>query len=572
MQRRKRTIAPSGMRMAALAAMMFVTQALVACGGDDDGSGTTGAPALTAQESCAALQGFKVEASAIGKPTSGALVQTTTLVAADASNNIDGEYCAVTGIIFPATAGAPTMQFRVNLPTQWNGKALQWGGGGFDGSLIAAVGRLPGQPKGSASPLARGFLTLGGDGGHKAVSAMDGSFALNDEALMNFGQLSVKKTHDVSMAIIGQRYGTTPKRFYFFGSSQGGHEALDAAARYGADYDGVIAHYPAYNVQLLHEASLHVGRVMYANGGAGWISNAKRQLLVNAVYAACDSLDGLTDGLVGNVPACNTAFTMDTVKATLRCLDGTDTGDGCLSDAQIAAVEKISSPFDLGFPLAGQQVFARWPLLEGATFPALGNVPGSGLGMSPVPAFAATYPGVGFLYAIGSVHARYFIARDPLLDPMTYDPANYKERLQQVAEITDVTQQSLEPFRARGGKLVLVHGAMDSLISPHNSVDYYNRQVQALGQSSVDDFIRFYMIPGFDHGWGPYNLGYDGLTVLDDWVERGAAPETVVSMDNNAADPATARTRPMCRWPQYPRFTGAAGSENSADGFTCTAP
>jgi feruloyl esterase len=80
------------------------------------------------------------------------------------------------------------------------------------------------------------------------------------------------------------------------------------------------------------------------------------------------------------------------------------------------------------------------------------------------------------------------------------------------------------------------------------------------------------MIPGFDHGSGRYNLGYGGLTVLDDWVEKGQTPETIASIDNNATDPVDARSRPMCRWPTWPRFTGAVGSENSGASYTCTAP
>ena len=58
------------------------------------------------------------------------------------------------------------------------------------------------------------------------------------------------------MAVIKKAYGRAPERFYFIGGSQGGHEALDAAARYPRDYDGVVAHYPAYNVTLLHLGSL----------------------------------------------------------------------------------------------------------------------------------------------------------------------------------------------------------------------------------------------------------------------------------------------------------------------------
>lgn len=148
------------------------------------------------------------------------------------------------------------------------------------------------------------------------------------------------------MQIIRQRYAAAPRRFYFIGGSQGGHEALDAAARYAADYDGVIANYPAYNITLLQQASLNVGRALYDHGGAGWINPAKKKMIVDAVYAACDGLDGLVDGTIANVRGCNAAFNVDTVRQKLRCAGGADTGNTCLSDAQIDAVRRIASPFD----------------------------------------------------------------------------------------------------------------------------------------------------------------------------------------------------------------------------------
>ena len=547
------------------AALMLGALALAACGGG--GGGVPATP--TAEASCAALKGMNIAAAAIGKPTSGALVQAATFVSAAASGNSNGEYCAATGIVVPASAGAPTMEFQVNLPTQWNGKALQFGGGGYDGTLVTGLDAFVAQPKGTANALARGYVTLGGDGGHKG-GVFEGTFALNDEALLNYGQLSVKKVHDVAQAIMRQRYGNGPTRFYFIGGSQGGHEALDAAARYGADYDGVVAHYPAYNLSLLQLASLDVGKALYANGGAGWINNAKRALLVGQVQAACDGLDGLADGIIGNIAACNANFNIDTVRATLRCPGGADTGDTCLSDAQIAAVERISSPYDLGFPIAGQQVFARWPLLEGAGFTFFGVPTLSAFGFGPVPSPVAAAPGDAVLYFIGAAHARYFVAKNATLDPLSFDPAAFQARIQALGDITEVTSQSLDTFRARGGKLILTHGTADTLISPHNTEDYYQRQVAAFGQGTVDSFARFYMIPGWDHGFGTYNLGFDGLAALEAWVEQGQAPDVPTGVDNNAADPATARKRPMCRWPAWPKFTGTSGTENSAASYTCS--
>jgi pimeloyl-ACP methyl ester carboxylesterase len=523
---------------------------------------TAQAPQAAPQEACAAQVGLAIPASSIGLPTSGAVVRTASFVAGDAPNNTNGEYCAVTGMIAPVSAAAPGIEFQVNLPTQWNQRALQLGGGAYDGVLVTGLGTYTAQPAGTPNALKQGYATLGSDGGHKASSGFDGTFALNEEALYNFGQHSVKKTHDVAVAILQKRYGKAPQRFYFIGGSQGGHEALDAAARYPTDYDGVIANYPAYNVTLLQLASLHVGKALYSNQGAGWINPVKKTLLTDAVYAACDGLDGAKDGIIGDVAGCNAAFNIDTVKATLRCVGGTDTGDTCLSDAQIGAVQKIASPYDLGFEVAGQQVFPRWPLLEGALFNR------SSLGASPVPSSppAATD---ALQYAIGTAHAQFFATQNPKLDPLTYEPAQYKTRLQTLGNITDVTTVSLAAFRAKGGKLILTHGSIDDFISPHNTVNYYQRQVAAFGQAGVDSFVRFYAIPGYGHGFGPYNLGYDGLAVLNGWVESGKAPEVIASVDNN---PNANRSRPMCRWPARPIFTGAAGASlNDAANFSCKA-
>ena len=511
------------------------------------------APSGDPQSGCASLNGFKIPASAIGLPTSGAMVETATLV----RNDPNGEYCAVKGRVEPVHASAPFLHFEVNLPTSWNRKALQMGGGGYDGVLVTGTGPFTAQANGSPNPLARGYVTLGSDGGHQGTNPFDGRFALNDDALLDYGQQSVKKTHDVAMAIIRQRYETKPERFYFIGGSQGGHEALDAAARYGKDYDGVIANYPAYNITLLQQASLNVGKALYANGGASWINPEKKKLLVDAVYAACDKLDGLVDGTIADVRGCNAAFNIETVHAKLRCPDGRDTGNSCLSDAQIEAVGRIGSPFDLGFPVAGQQVFPRWPVLEGAVWTR------SSFGATPQPSNPPK-PTDALLYGIGAAHVQYLVTRDPAYDALRFEPQAWKARLQQLGTITDVSDVSLKAFRAKGGKLILVHGTADDLISPHNSEDYYRLQVAAFGQPGVDAFMRFYEIPGFGHGAGPYNLGYDGLGVLDAWVDQGRAPETIVSRDNN---PGATRTRPMCRWPSWPRFNG--GDPEAAANFSC---
>jgi len=515
-------------------------------------------PVRMEASACASLQGFSIPASAIGLSTSGAVVQTAASVSAPDQGNVNGDFCKAIGIVKPQHAGSPSLEFEVNLPLTWNRRALQMGGGGYDGSLVTGLAQYTLQPPNTDTPLKQGYVTLGSDGGHKGKPGFDGTFGLDDEALVNYGKQSVKKAHDAAMAVIKKAYGRAPERFYFIGGSQGGHEALDAAARYPQDYDGVVAHYPAYNVTMLHLGSLNVGRALYAGGGAAWINPKKVKLIDDAVYAKCDPLDGVKDGIIGDVAGCNAAFD---IKA-LRCPNGADAGDTCLSDAQLKAVATITSDYKPGFAIAGMDTFPKWALLEGATFQGPSN-----FGQAPQPSnpLSGKEP---LLYSAGDQTIKFIITRNPTFETMTFDPKQYEAQTVKAGTIMDVTDVSLEKFRARGGKIIMTHGTADDFITPHNSIAYYKRQVAQFGQTRLDSFMRFYLIPGLGHGFGIFNAKFDSLDALRHWVEDGKAPAGLTAVDANQG-PTAGRTRPLCEFPRWPKFTGAAGSEDSAASFTC---
>jgi len=513
-------------------------------------------PIRLSRETCTSLQGLSIPASAIGLPTAGALVQTAVFVGASETGNINGDFCKVTGIVKPHNPSSPNLEFEVNLPATWNRRALQMGGGGYDGSLVTGLTPYSNQTPNSDTPLKQGYVTLGSDGGHKGKPGFDGSFGLDDEALLNYGKQSVKKTHDAAESVIRKAYGRRPERFYFIGGSQGGHEALDAAARYPQDYDGVVAHYPAYNVTLLHLGSLNVGKALYADGGAGWMNPQKTKLIGDAVYAKCDALDGAKDGIISNVAGCNAAFDV----SALRCPNGADTGDACLSDAQIRAVRTITSSYKPGVTIAAMDTFPKWALLEGALFQGPSN-----FGQVPQPSNPLSGK-EALLYSAGDQTVKFIITRDPQYDPMKFDPAQWQQRIATVASIMDVTDVSLDKFRAKGGKIIMTHGTADDFITPHNSIDYYQRQLARFGQERLNSFLRFYVIPGFGHGFGRFNAKFDSLVALQNWIEKGQAPSGLTAMDANQG---ANRTRPLCEWPKWPKFTGAPGTENSAASYTC---
>jgi feruloyl esterase len=169
---------------------------------------------------------------------------------------------------------------------------------------------------------------------------------------------------------------------------------------------------------------------------------------------------------------------------------------------------------------------------------------------------------------VGTATVRYIITRDLKTDPLGFNPMDHRARVEEVATIMDVTNVDLTPFRLRGGKIILVHGTEDDFIAPGNSDAYYQRHLAAQGRAAMDSFVRFYKVPGLSHGFGTFNAKYDDLTALDRWLESGSAPQELLAVDENAE--GRGRTRPMCVYPKWPKFTGKArASVDEARNFTC---
>jgi len=188
--------------------------------------------------SCSALAEVRIPAGDIGLPTRGAVVDSVALIAGTPRAP---DHCLVAGRILPVDSAAPNIEFKVALPAAWNGKALMFGGGGYNGIVPDVAGNLPiGQR--AKTPLERGYATFGSDSGHQTPGA---GFALNEEAYRNYVGDALKKTRDTAMFLIRTAYGKGPSRAYFMGGSRGGGEALAATARWPDDWDGAVSLYPA---------------------------------------------------------------------------------------------------------------------------------------------------------------------------------------------------------------------------------------------------------------------------------------------------------------------------------------
>jgi feruloyl esterase len=494
---------------------------------------------------------MSISASDISLPTTGATVSGATLVAPSGSGSTAvGEYCKVTGAISPVDKTAPPIRFDVALPSTWNGKAMHLMGGGYDGSVVTGSSSPPGT-SGLPSPVARGYAAFGSDSGHSG-SAGEASFALNNEALENYLGDQLRKTRDVAIKLIVKRYGASPKRTYSAGGSGGGREALYVADRWPTLYDGVIAYYPAWSLTAMLSSYALISKSLAAPGA--WSNANKQSLLATSVTAACDSLDGVADGVVSNVKAC--AFD----PAMIACPGGADTGDTCLSDAQITGFKAYATPLNFPYALAnGTNVYPPYNIFNGGLTPAMGTA---------APATPSSFS-MPFATYIGESFVKYWVYQDPSFDPFQFSlNANgyVQQRLQYISSRQDINP-NLTPFASKGGKVIIVHGMADPLIPASSSEQFYTRAVGAMGAQMVGSSMKFYEVPGFGHGGGgPFTVRFDSISALEQWVENGTAPLNQIATDTNAA--TFGRTRPMCEYPTWPKYNGT-GDLNVAASYSC---
>jgi Tannase and feruloyl esterase len=528
-------------------------------------------PVALAQEvtPCAALTGRSIEPALIGLPGGPARIAAAAverLPASQAAESTIG-YCKVLGEIAPLDPAAPPIRFEVNLPEQWNGKAVQYGGGGFNGVLITGLDPLRDARLDTPVPVARGYATWGTDSGHDGAKHPEiQAFALNAEALENYAFASYKKVRDAAIAIVRAHYGMTPRRIYYYGGSEGGREGITMAQRFPADFDGIVSAVPAVNFTGLAIAGARDGVALM---GEAWLSPAKVKMLHKAVLDACDASDGLADGFVSRYAACRAAF--DPKK--LRCPEGRDS-DNCLSDAQIAAVETIHSPYTFPFPLANGITSYPGYNYGGEDQPGgiVAWITGPKAPVYPLPSPEEQ----GRTWYYGSGFVRYFVAGDPNFDPRKFRVEDFRARIEHISALMDSTDPDLSRFAARGGKLILKENMSDHAISPFNGVAYYTSVVHKLGQASVDSFMRFYVTPGANHGGAGLSAidgtalpqGVDLLDAIDAWVDRGVAPGALIQVAQESKPPfAVTASRPMCRYPDWPRYMG--GPPKDAASFAC---
>jgi feruloyl esterase len=279
-------------------------------------------------------------------------------------------YCDVIGALDTSDAGAPvgSAGFELRLPDNWNGKFLFFGVGGLGGSTY---GDFSANRVDLAEALPKGFATAITDTGHLA-GVTDASWALVAPGKPDRAKVAdyyYRATHEVTVAgkqIVAAYYGSPVGTAYFDGCSNGGRQAMVEATRYPEDYDGIIAGAPFQDIRAVLNGA-RIGEALFATPSS-YLPGNLLPAIDAAVYAACDALDGVRDGLIQNPAAC-------TFKPSdLVCAAG-QTGN-CLSPDQADFLTAYISPTRAA---AGALVYPGFSITDlangGADVWAVGTTP-----------------------------------------------------------------------------------------------------------------------------------------------------------------------------------------------------
>jgi feruloyl esterase len=411
------------------------------------------------------------------------------------------------------------IRFAIALPdkTAWNGDFMMQGGGGGNGIVAYPTGA---SYTGDKPALSRGFAVASTDTGHKGkTGAFDFSFMRDQQAYLDFAFLANAQVAGVAKQIIAQYYAKPAAYSYFVGCSTGGREGMILSQRYPTVFNGIVSGDPAMRTGLSNLAISQWIPVAYnqaapkdASGKPQidkFLTDGERRLFMDALLERCDAKDGIADGMISDPLGC------DFDPGVLACKPGQT--NACIAREKISAIKKAFAGPKNAY---GNQVYPGF--LYDAGIAMKGGVPGL-LALGTNGLFGPYATATEFDVDQAALHAS-----DPLVEPAS---------------------TNLYSFSLNGGKLIFFHGDSDPWFSSLDTLGYYKSLAGTNGGAEkVTEWSRLLLVPGMAHcGGGPALDHFDMLTEVVNWVEKGTAPEFVIT--TGAAFPG--RNRPLCAYPKH---------------------
>ncbi len=436
-------------------------------------------------------------------------------------------FCRVAATLNPSADS--DIKIEVWMPTAgWNGNLQSVGNGAWAGSIGYAA---------MATAMTGAYATASTDTGHTGGNPAN-FVPGHPEKVIDFAYRAVHEMTVAAKAIIAANYSKGPAKSYWNGCSTGGRQALAEAQRYPVDYDGIIAGAAANYTTHLQGQQVWAAEIMHKDE-ASYIPPAKYAAFHAAVLQACDTIDGVKDGVLEEPTRCH----FDPKE--LLCKDAD--APTCLTAPQVEAARQIYAGPTTS---KGQSLF---PGLERGSESSWATLSG------PKP------------MALADEVYKYLVFQDADWNYLTFNPArDIATAEKNISKVMDSVDPNLKPLFDRGGKLLMYHGWADPGIAPQNSVNYYKSVVDKLGGSAkTSNSIRLFMVPGMGHcGGGDGTSTFSMIDALSKWVEQGKAPDQIPASRTRSG--VVDRTRPLCPYPQTAQYKGS-GSTDEAANFSCKA-
>ena len=493
-----------------------------------------------------------------------------TITSADAGDASEGTpRCVISGEVRTKDEGAPPglAHFRLDLPLQWNGKLVFDGGGGFNGFIEPPPPNVP----------AQGYATLSTDSGHvggpPTASVVEKlmNFAWmtkpgggrNDAAIADYLYRAIHQVRQAVGPLVTKFYGASIRRAYFWGCSNGGREAMFNAMQHPGDFDGFIAGDPSI-VPALGLPEVWKLKVLRD----GEIPYATLQRVDAAVMEACDSLDGVKDGLIQNPAACGFDF-------------GALVKQGMLNDRQAKALTLYTSAIrdDAGgFIEPGGTISAMSGSghdeytngLPGYMIdPATDGGPKSDAAFKNLLQYRAA---IGLVGGIGFGDLSLDVMGPQIFDSKGVIRHDAVTQMQKSWSPGIGDPKKMQEFFRLNRKLIIYQGLADHDTTPFESQLYYEALARASGGlERIKKNARLFLAPGMEHcEGGPGPNSFDPLESLDNWVEHDTPPAKIIAEKFVDDDPKLSlqRSMPLCPYPGIAHYDGH-GNVNDAASWAC---
>ena len=254
--------------------------------------------------------------------------------------------------------------------------------------------------------------------------------------------------------------------------------------------------------------------------------------ITEAATAACDALDGATDGVISAPGLCH-FDPHEIIGQTFLC---STTGE----QIQISEAAATIALATWNGPSTVDGKFEWFGLNQDAPLSRISNTN------------CSTGTCVGAPFEIASDWIRLFVVKDPDFNLLNLTHREYdiifRQSVNQYGSVIGTDDPDLTDFRDAGGKMLTWHGLADNLIPPNGTYQYYERVLA--GDPNAGDYYRFFPAPGVTHcgggvGWYPGDV----FQSLVDWVEKGVVPDTLAAKSLPDAN-GTVREASLCPYPQ----------------------